>query len=52
MRCTCKGQIIILPSTDPQYAECLKCKKTYTYKEYRELQADWMIKRVRERGLR
>jgi len=52
MRCKCGGNIIKYPNRDPHYGECLRCKKTYTWKEYRSLQADKLIeafgKRIRK----
>lgn len=49
MVCACGGNIkIVGSSSQPFYAECDKCHQSYTWKEYRELQADKLIEMVRK----
>ena len=51
MTCPCGGELkrIVIPLSGLfDYAYCDKCKKTFTWKEYRALQADKIIELVKE----
>ena len=52
MLCDCRGGLIKFnryrPNRGDPFAQCDKCFKIYTWKEYRALQADKIIKLVKE----
>lgn len=54
MKCKCDGDIIKFNSYKPKrgdpFAQCDKCLRFYSWKEYRALQADKLIEMVGKEG--